>query len=153
MDGFRTVWITDAITQKIKDTLPSTQVDEDGVVDNANLPRTTDGQLIPYVVPRYGSARRELSDTSFAGVRKDSFYGTVDVSCIAPTGRMSRQMLDYLVDALLGFKPTGMGEMWTEGLPDNFPIMNDMSRPTAFVSSIRFRYTINGNDTSNHISH
>lgn len=151
--GFQTVWITDAITEKIKAILPNTPVEEDGVLDNENLLRGTDNQLIPYIVPRYGSPRRLISDTAMSGVRQDSFYGTVDVSCVAPTGRMARQMLDAVIDMLLGFKPSGGGEMFTEGLPDNFPILSNQARPTAFVASIRFRYSISGNDTSQNISH
>jgi hypothetical protein len=150
--GFDLVSIQDQITAKIKATLPNTPVNEDGVLDDANLMRDSQGQLIPYIVLRYGSIRRHPNDYSIAGTRFDGYYATVDVSCVAPVGRMARQMLDVCTDALIGFKPTGQDECTTEGLPDNFPVMNNMGRPTAFVASVRFRHGANGTDAGGHMT-
>lgn len=156
-DGLQIVPYEDAITAKLKATLPNTLVQEDGILDDQNLIRTVDsgdgtgGALVPYVVPRYGSIRRRPSGFSMAGTRLDEYYSTVDISCVAPVGRMARQLLDVCVDALLGFKPDDTQEMTVEGLPDNFTIMNDQGRPAAFVSSVRLRFGVNGTNVGAHM--
>jgi hypothetical protein len=157
VDGLQIVPYEDAITAKIKLIMPNTLVEEDGILDDQNLirtPNTNDGiggVLVPYIVPRYGSIRRRPLGFAIAGTRYDEYYSTVDISCVAPKGRMARQMLDVAVDALLGFKPDGVQEMTVEGLPDNFTIMNDQGRPAAFVSSVRLRFGVNGANVGAHM--
>lgn len=150
--GFDLLSIQDAITAHIKETLPATQIIEDGVLDEQNLVRDANGQLIPYIVPRYGSIRRKPVGYSVAGTRYDEYYGTVDISCVAPTGRQSRQILNIVTDALIGYKPDGAAEMTIEGLPDNFAIMNNVGRPTAFVASVRMRHGANATDVGSHLT-
>src|SRR4051812_38252981 len=140
--GIALVPYEDAITAELQRVLPNTHIEEDGILDDVNLrrvasPSNPDGVLEPYVVPRYGTLRRKPQGYAIAGTRKDEYYSTVDVSCVAPTGRMARQLLDACVDVLLGFKPDGTQEMTVEGLPDNFTIINDQGRPAAFVASLR----------------
>lgn len=149
--GFDLVSIQDEITRLIRVALPNTVVDEDGVLDDENLKRDPSGQLIPYVVPRYGSIRRSPNGRSLSGVRRDEYYSTVDVSCVAPRGRMARQMLDVITDALIGARPNPV-EMAPEGLPDNFTIMNNVGRPTAFVASLRFRHGADAVDADTHLA-
>jgi hypothetical protein len=148
----------DAITAQLQAALPNTFIDEDGILDDKNLrrvasPNSADAVLVPYVVARYGTLRRKPTGRALSGTRQDDYYSTVDVSCVAPTGRMARQLLDACVDSLLGFKPDGVVEMTVEGLPDNFTIMNDSGRPAAFVSSLRLRFGVNNINAGAHIQH
>lgn len=149
--GFDLVSIQDNITEQIRTILPNTPVYEDGVLDETNLVRNAQNQLVPYIVPRYGSIRRRPQGYAIAGTRYDNYYSTVDVSCVAPTGRQARQVLAVVTDALLGFKPDGAVEMTIEGLPDNFAIMNNEGRPTAFVASVRMRHGANASDVGSNI--
>jgi hypothetical protein len=159
--GIALVPYEDAITAELSRILPNTHIEEDGILDDTNLrrvssPTSGDGVLEPYVVPRYGTLRRKPQSRgsgSFAGTRKDEYYSTVDISCVAPTGRMARRLLDACVDALVGFKPDGVVEMSVEGLPDNFTIMNDQGRPAAFVSSLRLRFGVNAVNAGSYIEH
>lgn len=150
--GFDLVSIQDNITAELRRVLPNTQVIEDGVLDETNLVRNSALQLVPYIVPRYGSIRRKPLGYALSGTRNDDYYSTVDISCVAPTGRQARQVLAVATDALIGFKPDGSVEMTIEGLPDNFAIMSNEGRPTAFVASVRMRHGANANDVGSHLT-
>lgn len=152
MGGFDLTPVQDNITARIESILPNTPVDEDGVLDDTNLKRGPDLQLVPYIVPRYGSLRRQPLGYAVVGTRHDNYYSTVDVSCVAPTGRAARAMLNAATDGLLGFKPDDSSEMVIEGLPDNFVIMNNVGRPTAFVASVRFRFGVNMPNVDSYIA-
>lgn len=157
-EGLALVPYEDAITAELRRVLPNVLIEEDGILDDENLIRTPNepplvgGSLIPYVVPRYGTLRRRPQGYAIAGTRYDEYYSTVDISCVAPKGRMARMLLDVCVDTLLGFKPDGSQEMTVEGLPDNFTIMNDQGRPAAFVSSLRLRFGVNGTNVGSHLT-
>jgi hypothetical protein len=143
MTGFNTLAIQDAITARIETALPNHKVIEDGIVDDANLLRDENQQLVPYIIVRYGPLRRKYLGYAVAGSRHDDHYATTDIMCIAPKGRMAREGLMILTDALIGYKPDGTSEMTIEGGTSEFVVMSNEARPTAFVSSIRFRFGVN----------
>lgn len=141
--AFNTLAIQDAITAKLIATLPSHQVIEDGILDDANLVRDANERLVPYIIARYGPLRRKYLAYSIAGSRYDDYYATTDIMVVAPKGRMAREGLMILTDALIGWKPAGGDEMIVEGGSSEFVVMSNQARPTAFISSIRFRFGVN----------
>lgn len=144
MTGFNTLIAQDAITARCQVALPGHAVIEDGILDDANLLRdTATGQLVPYVIVRFGPLRRSALGYSIAGARHDDYYSTTDILVVAPKGRMARQGMMILTDSLLGFKPDGTSEMIIEGGSSEFVVMSNEARPSAFVSSIRMRYGVN----------
>jgi hypothetical protein len=150
--GISLVPIQDAIEAELARVLPDTPIYPDSPLDEVSLVRTAEGQLLPYITPQYGSIRRSPVGRSLASTRWDEYYSVVDVCCIAPEGRMARQMLDVAADTLIGFKPTGSGEMTIEGLPDNFVLVNNAGRPSAFVASVRFKFPVNTDDVGSHLT-
>lgn len=153
MAGLQLVPIQDAIVARLKSVMPNTPIDEDGVLDDTILARTTapGAQLVPYIVPRFGSIRRKPLGYAIAGTRYDDYYSTVDVACVAPVGRAARKMLDVATDCLIGWCPPDSTEITVEGLPDNFVIVNNIGRPAAFVATLRLRFGVNGSDVGSNI--
>lgn len=143
MTGFNTLAIEDAITARLQATLPSHEVVEDGIADDANLLRDSNMQLIPYIIVRYGPLRRKYLGYAVAGARHDDYYATTDVLVVAPKGRMAREGLMILTDALVGWAPAGGDAMNIEGGSSQFVVMNHQARPSAFVASIRLRFGVN----------
>ena len=141
--AFNTLAVQDTITAKLKLILPNHQVIEDGILDDANLVRDANERLVPYVITRYGPLRRKYLGYAVAGTRYDDYYSTTDIMVVAPKGRMAREGIMILTDALIGFKPDGTSEMTIEGGSSDFVIMDAEARPSAFVASVRFRFGVN----------
>ena len=150
--GLSLVDIQDAIEAEITRVMPNTPIYPDSPLDEQGLVRTAEGQLVPYIAPQYGSIRRSATGRSIASTRWDEYYSVVDVCCVAPAGRMARQMLDIVGDTLIGFKPLNSDEMTIEGLPDNFVLINNAGRPSAFVASVRFKFAVNGSNVGQHLT-
>lgn len=146
--AFNTIEVQDAITAEIERVLPNHEVIEDGILDDANLLRDVNNLLVPYVIARYGPLRRKYLGYSIAGSRHDDYYSTVDIMVVAPKGRMAREGLMILTDALIGWKPDGTSEMIIEGGSSDFVVMSNEARPSAFVASVRFRFGVNQGNVS-----
>lgn len=143
--GFDLVPIHDAITARVKETLPNAPVKEDTFPDDETPARDVHMQLIPYIILRYGPLRKAYgTGESVAGVRHDNYFGTVDVMAIAPQGRMARRLFDVLVDCLIGFDPGGGGSISLEGSSSNFAVSSNEARPTQMVCMVRMKFPVNG---------
>lgn len=146
MAGFDIVSLQDTITAHVKTLIPNTLVLEDSIPDDKALPLDEAGQLMPYVVLRYGPLRPSYTGKSLMGPRYDEYWASCDIVAISGQGRVSRLLNAGLVDALIGFKPDGvsMMQMRTDaGDPAQFVVSSNESRPTQFISSTRLRYTVN----------
>lgn len=150
--GLSLVDIQDAIEAELHRVMPNTPIYPDSPLDEESLVRTAEGQLFPYIAPQYGSIRRSAVGHSLASTRYDEYYSVVDVCCVAPFGRAARQMLDVCADTLIGFKPTNSGEMTIEGLPDNFVLVSNAGRPSAFIASVRFKFPVNTANVGDHLT-
>lgn len=143
--GLGLVPLHDAITARVKATLPNTPVHEDTLPDEVMPQRDADMQMIPYIVLRYGPLRKAYgTGEALAGVRHDNYFGTVDAMAVAPTGRMARQVFDILVDCLVGFQPGGGGSISLEGAASNFVVSSNEARPTQMVCMVRMKFPANG---------
>lgn len=135
----------DAITARVKAVLPNTPVFEDTLPDEVMPGRDADGQMIPYIILRFGPLRKAYgTGEAVAGVRHDNYFGTVDVMGIAPTGRMARQLFDILTDCLVGFAPGDGGTISLEGSASNFVVSSNEARPTQMVCMVRMKFPANG---------
>lgn len=147
--GFNTKEQQDAIVARLKAFLPNTPMFEDTIDDDAALPRDLNNKLIPYQVVRFGPMKASRRDKSFMGPRFDGYFGTCDVMAIAPKGTIARDINQWQVDALLGFKPDGTNPMSLrsdEGDPSQFVVTSNEARPTQNVASTRMKFTINNKD-------
>lgn len=142
---FALVPIHDTLTAKAKTILPNTPVHEDMPLDEVSPQTDQRGQMIPYVVLRYGPIRKAYgTGEAIAGVRHDNYFGTFDLMTVAPTGRMARQMFDILTDAYIGFDAGGGGTVSLEGAASNFVVSSNEVRPTQFVCMVRLKFPMNG---------
>jgi hypothetical protein len=147
MSGFDIVTLQDAIVDKVKSLIPNTTVFEDSIPDDEALPMDSAGQLIPYVVLRFGPIRPSYTGKSIRGPRLDEYWASCDVVAISGVGRVSRMLNSGLVGELIGFKPDGIAPMQMRtdsGDPAQFVVSSNESRPTQFIASTRLRYTVNG---------
>ena len=147
MAGFDIVALQDAIVDKVKATIPNTVLFEDSIPDDESIPVTTDGQIIPYVVLRFGPVRPSYTGRSLRGPRLDEYWASCDIVAIAGKGRIARRLNAGLVDTLIGFKPDGISPMQMRtdaGDPAQFVVSSNESRPTQYIASTRLRYTVNG---------
>lgn len=145
MAGFDLVSLQDTITAYVR-TQTSATVFEDSIPDDESLPMDNNHKLLPYVVLRYGPLRPSYTGKSFGGPRLDEYWASCDVVAISGNGRVSRQLNNGLVDALIGFKPDGVSPMHQRtdaGDPAQFVVSSNESRPTQYVSTTRLRYTVN----------
>lgn len=154
MAGFDIVELQDNIVEFVKSQVPNTVVLEDSIPDDFSLPiNPTTGEMMPYVVLRFGPLRPSYTGKSMRGPRHDEYWASCDIVAIAPRGRQARQLNAGLVDACIGFKPDGVSPMQMRtdaGDPAQFVVSSNESRPTQYVSSTRLRYTVNGVGVGQH---
>lgn len=147
--GFNTVEQQDAIVARLKEALPNTPVLQDTIEDDRVLMRDLNLKMVPYQVVRFGPMKASRRDKSFMGPRHDGYFGTVDVIAVAPNGRIARDINQWQIDALLGFRPDGTNPMSLrsdEGDPSQFVVASNEARPTQNVASTRMKFTINNKD-------
>ena len=114
-----------------------------GVPEAENL-ASTQGELQPHVVLRFGSAQPYLADSSFAGSRFDGAYSAVDAMCVGATDDEARSLGSQVGNLLLGFRPNANCGMlnydWGGG---TFTVISEGSRPQAYINWVSFRFTFN----------
>lgn len=146
--GFDMVAMQDAITAYVRSLATNTEVFEDTVPDDANLPRDTNNKVTPFIVLRFsplgpGHAR------SMAGTRHDEYLAFVDVLAVAPIGRTARILSAAITSRMLGFKPDGIAPLHqnaSSGSPGQFTVSQNEVRPTLSVVSTRLRWAVNNSN-------
>jgi hypothetical protein len=146
--AFDLVRLQDNITAYLQALLPNTPVIEDSLPDDVQIPRDAQDQMIPYIILRYSPLRERAYGGSIAGARDGDYYGNVDVMTAAPAGRMARQLLDVVSDALIGFDAGDGGETTLEGGASQFVVSSNEVRPTQFVCTVRMRFVVNGKNVA-----
>lgn len=151
MSGLDFVSVQDSIEAHVKATFPNYDVyDNDVMNDDAII--KMGNKVKPYIVLRWGGLRNSNTGGSFAGVRHDEYYSTVDVAVVAPTSRQSRLSLNVILDSLIGWKPTSSTPLAPEGGMDTLGIPDYDGKPCVYLSSHRLRYAINGENVAAHIT-
>lgn len=148
--GLNLIAYQDKITQHITDLYgDSFDVIEDGLADDEVLQRDTNGKPPTFIILRYGPMLPKRRGKSFMGARGDEYYATVDVMAISNEGRKARFLEAAITDDLLGYSPDGAAPMSLQddgGMFAAFVVASNEARPTRWIASQRFRFTVNSVD-------
>lgn len=139
----------EAITAHVESLYPDYEVIEDTLEDDRALTRDTNGKMPAYFILRYGPMMPVRRGKSFAGVRYDEYYSTVDVMTVGSKGNIARKLNAAAVQDLMGWAPDGVAPMVLQddgGMFAAFVVSSNEARPTRSVVSQRFRYNINTNN-------
>lgn len=135
------VAVQDQITTKLKE-LPQS-VYENGVPDGENL-EFSNGMMLPFISPFFGSYSASVDGRGITGVRNDLGESYVTVECVGPTERSARLVADSVLDKLLGFTPNGGSEL--KPTSNNVAVfLDNSSKPTRYICELTFRYAVDPN--------
>lgn len=102
----------EAIHDRLTDNLPNTSIFFEGVPENTELPRLSNGMVRPFASLWFGqSGPGPFGTRSMTGVRQASRRAVFLVQIVAPTGRALLQLEDGIRDLLVGFRPNDEGEL------------------------------------------
>lgn len=152
--------IQDAITSKIKTLITQTsfsnyqisEVIEDGIPEDDNVARFSNGKIRPFIIVRYKQLTKKPRSGTFGSEKLATYRGTVDVMIVASTPTVCRHVANLLDDSLVGWSPKatplnsdGAGsERLTKGQAawgDVAPITHDgQSVPERWVATTSYRY-------------
>ena len=133
--------VQDQITTKLKE-LPQ-DVYENAVPDDAILAHSPTGKLLPFIVANYSGFVQMPGERGIIGARYDIGRSYLNVYCIGPSERSSRQVADLVLDLLTGFQPTDATELEPENVGKPFVIHDSTSKPVKYVSEVSFTYAVN----------
>ena len=156
MAGFNIVLTQDSITAYLKEVFPNTTIYEDGLPDDVQTVLASPQQALkPYIVLAYSNLNPvgTSAGRSMGGPRWDDYFTTVDIDTIAPTGRMSRLLMQAVLDTLTGWAPTDSTEMTIYEKVRNYVYEENGTLPTTFQSSVRMRHGANTTGVSSPIPH
>lgn len=128
---------------------PQFEVIEDTLDDDNVMYRDFHGQSPAYIILRYGPMMPKRRGKSFAGVRHDEYYGTVDIMAIAAKGSSARSLCSAVTNDLLGWSPDGNSVMSLQddgGMFAAFVVTSNEVRPTRTIASQRMRFNVNNKD-------
>lgn len=155
MAGFNAVTTQDSITAHMKTVFVNTPIFEDGLPDDAEPVVGAGAQLTPYIILAYGPMRPigGAAGRGFGGPRWDDYFATVDVDVFAPTGKMCRQLLQSVLDTLVGWTPVDSNPISMEPNIRNFVYGDTNTLPTSFQCSARLHYALNTTGIGQPIPH
>jgi hypothetical protein len=151
MSGLDVYTTQEAISAYVRSQFPNYEVYDDVVLDDDFVVKQGNS-VNPYIVLQYGSLRRSPTNGSFAGVRFDEYYSTVDISVVAPKPSQARRSSNVIVDKLIGYKPTGSSPMVPEGGSVFWAASDNSGRPYVYVANFRLSYAINSSDAGAYIT-
>ena len=124
--------------------IPHIDVYEGQMDDAAFTELLADSDAIrPFVTISFGGLidpRRSVK--GIVGVRADSQDTTFVVRTVASTDRTSRQVLQLVLDKLVGYSPTACGEI-TSALFGGTGAISSLGNPTRYASVQAFRLLVN----------
>lgn len=140
----------DNITAKVKGLYsPQFEVIEDTLADDQAIYRDFHGQMPAYLILRYGPMLPKRRGRTYAGVKHDEYYATVDVMAVAAQAKIARQLCAAATNDLLGWAPDGASPMSIQddgGMFAAFAVSSNEVRPTRSVVSQRLRFNVNNVD-------
>ncbi len=138
------------ITAKVTELYePEFEVIEDTLADDQVMYRDFHGQMSAYVILRYGPMLPKRRGKTFAGVKHDEYYATVDVMAIAAVAQDARILCAAVTNDLLGWAPDGVAPMSIQddgGMFAAFVVTSNEVRPTRNIASQRLRFNVNNAD-------
>ena len=133
--------VHDQITNKINEL--SQDVYVTSVPDEAVLRYDANGLLLPYIIVNYSGIVQIRTERGITGPRQDLGRSYAVVSCVGPTERSTRQVMDLVVDKLTGFQPTDAGYLSPETVGRPYASYDSNSRPVKYVTDIVFNFAVN----------
>lgn len=142
MAGIDLVSYQDEIASYIQTTFPNYEIIEDEVLDDESISRLQN-KTKPFIVLRWSGLTRSISNASFSGVRYDEYVSDFDIIAVAPKPRISRQLLNYFMDKLIGYKLSN-GYQLTPTLGQSvFPASENGASPKLYlaIGTLEFRFS------------
>ena len=133
--------VHDQIVTKLEE-LPQT-VYSTGVPDDTALEYDTNGMLLPYIVASFSGLIQNRLERGITGPRQDLGRSYVAVSCVGPTERSARQVLDLVIEKLTGFQPTDAGYLSPDSVGKPYIDSDTGSRPIRYVAETVFTFPVN----------
>jgi hypothetical protein len=132
--------VQDAITTKVNEL--SQDVYVTAVPDDVKIKHSTTGLFLPYIVILFADVQEAANGQGITSSRNNLGVSFCAIECVAPTERAARQVAELVRDKLVGFTPTGAGEMRIAGGRTYGSVDTD-AVPKKYTSEISFRYLIN----------
>ena len=133
----------DEIVARVRE-IPHVDVYEGQMDDEAFTALLTDSnQIKPFITLAFGGLidpRRSVK--GIVGVRNDSADTTLVVRAVASTDRTSRQVMQLVLDKLIGFEATACGQV-TPALFGGTGQVSSLGNPTRFASVQALRFLVN----------
>lgn len=117
-----------------------------GAVPTATNLQRINGQLVPYCVVRFSSPGRSYTGNGMGGARFDTFYGFVDIMCVAPNDDIAGDIAGLVLDKLIGYKPVNGNALVPRPAAGQFTVLDSADVPQAEVHivSLQFNYNFSG---------
>lgn len=109
----------DSIFDKLRaDINPAITVYDGGLIEGEDVAALPNGQVQPYILVWFaGSVTAFGPYRGIAGVRRDARLGLIHIDCIGSSHTHARHLGDEVRNSLVGFIPTGGGELEEDGAP------------------------------------
>jgi hypothetical protein len=139
----------DSIVEKLKDSYPHIPVIEDGLVDGdyEEIEKFPNGEIKPFIIVWFTTARRSPTGRSFQAEKLDSYRASFDTVVVARNGKEARLLLNDITDKLVGWKPKNSGgivkgtALWSQSRA----LLDSNNRPSRWVATDRFDFGIQAN--------
>lgn len=147
-----------SIVTHLRERYPHIPVIPDGMLDAENDEGTPaeerlkfhpNGTVKPFMVLRFGSARRSDRGRSMAFEKLDAHESSVVVVVVSRSGTECREVLNSVGNTLIGWKPENAGgivkgkQIWEPSIAT----LDDNNKPSRWATSDRFHFGIQHNHT------
>lgn len=138
---FNQLTIEENVISEILALMPGYTFYDEAVPAASTLKSDASGIIRPYIVYQISDIQYNRKG-SFAGVRRGEYAIDFDFQIVTTNAKVSKQIRAHMNNLLLGFKPTKSGELHKQFSIGNWIIVDEESKPQAYVSSLSFRANI-----------
>lgn len=145
MAGLDLISVQDTIASHVTSTFPNYEIKEDYILDDEQLLKL-DNRLKPFIVLRWHGLIRSANNASFAGARYDEYSSAVDIIAVAPNPRIARQVLNHVLDGLIGWQVPGGSQLTPFGGESVAAVADYNGKPHVYlaVNSLTFQVNSDG---------
>jgi hypothetical protein len=140
--GIDLISYQDEIASHIETAFPQYEIIEDEVLDGESIARLKK-KTKPFIVLRWSGLTRNVSNASFAGVRRDEYISDFDIIAVAPQPKMARVVLNYFMDGLIGHKLSNGYPLTPLIGQAVFPAAENQASPKLYlaIGTLEFRFS------------
>lgn len=142
MTGLDLIAVQDVIATHIETALPNYEVKQDYVLDDEQILKL-DNRTKPFIVLRWHGLERSPTNASIGGTRFDEYSSAVDVIVVAPTPRISRQALNYVMDELIGWQVPGGSQLTSSGGQSVASVPGYQGKPHMYLAVNTLEFQVN----------